>query len=249
MKFSVFQTSQIGGRKKNEDRMGYSYSKAAAVFVVADGLGGHPAGDMAAQLGLQIVMSKFREQAKPTIPKVRNFIHEVMMAVHQSLVTYAMTNAMPDTPSTTLVMAIIQDCRLYLGHCGDSRMYLIRQAEILMRTQDHSLLMRDGGVFAESEIETQGRHTLFSCLGAASAPFIELADPVTLEFGDRLLFCSDGLWGSVQESEILQYMQQSKVADGATALVQLALRNGGPRGDNVTAVAVNWEEPDNRALT
>lgn len=156
---------------------------------------------------------------------------------------------MPDTPSTTLVMAIIQDFRLYLGHCGDSRMYLIRQAEILMRTQDHSLLMRDGGVFAESEIETQGRHTLFSCLGAASAPFIELADPVTLEFGDRLLFCSDGLWGSVQESEILQYMQHSKVADGATALVQLALRNGGPRGDNVTAVAVNWEEPDNRALT
>ena len=74
MKFSVFQTSQIGGRKKNEDRMGYSYSKAAAVFVVADGLGGHPAGDMAAQLGLQMVMSKFREQAKPTIPKVHRYI-------------------------------------------------------------------------------------------------------------------------------------------------------------------------------
>ena len=249
MKFSVFQTSQIGGRKKNEDRMGYSYSKAAAVFVVADGLGGHPAGDMAAQLGLQMVMSKFREQAKPTIPKVHNFIYEVMMSVHQSLVAYAMSNAMADTPSTTLVMAIIQEHRLYLGHCGDSRMYLIRQAEILMQTQDHSLLMRDGPVFAESEFETQGRHTLFSCLGAASAPFIELADPVTLEFGDRVLFCSDGLWGSVQESEILQHMQQAKVADGAAALVQLALRNGGPRGDNVTAVALNWEEPDNRAMT
>ena len=72
---------------------------------------------------------------------------------------------------------------------------------------------------------------------------------MTLAFGDRLLFCSDGLWGSVQDSEILQYMQQTKVADGAIALVQLAVRNGGSRGDNVTAVAINWEEPDNRALT
>jgi serine/threonine protein phosphatase PrpC len=249
MKFSVFQTSQIGGRKKNEDRMGYSYSKAAAVFVVADGLGGHPEGDMAAQLSLQIAMSKFRDQAKPTIPKVHHFIQEVMMEVHQSLVAYAITKAMPDAPSTTMVMAVVQDHRLYLGHCGDSRMYMIRQSEIVMRTQDHSLLMRDGAVFSDSKSELQSRHTLFSCLGAASTPFIELAGPVTLEFGDRLLFCTDGLWGSLQESEILQYMQQTKVADGAAALVQLAVRNGGPRGDNVTAVAVNWEEPDNRTLT
>jgi serine/threonine protein phosphatase PrpC len=247
MKFSVFQTSQIGGRKKNEDRMGYSYSKAAAIFLVADGLGGHPAGEVASQISLQVVMALFREQAQPRIADVAQFMHAAMLQVHQNLLEYAATHAMADTPSTTLVIAMIQDRKLYFGHCGDSRLYLIRDATIMAQTRDHSLLVRDGAGSTEAEIWSHSRHTLYSCLGASSAPIIELAEPVTLQFGDRFLLCSDGLWGSVDDSDIIHTLHTSEVADGTLSLVKLALRNGGPHGDNVTAVSVNWEEPDNHA--
>lgn len=245
MKFSVFQTSQIGGRKRNEDRMGYTYSKSTAIFLVADGLGGHPDGDVASQLGLQVVMAKFRDQANPKLDHVAHFMTEAMTEVHESLIAYAVSHSMTDTPSTTMVVVVVQDGLAYLGHCGDSRGYLIRRSQVLTRTQDHSLLVRDGGSRADSGSELPSRHTLFSCLGASNVPFIEVAEPVPLCFGDRLLLCSDGLWGSVAESDIVQAMQDTKVSEATTALVNLALHKGGPRGDNVTALTVRWEEPDN----
>ena len=247
MKFSVFQTSQIGGRKRNEDRMGYTYSKSSAIFLVADGLGGHPDGDVASQLGLQVVMSKFRTHASPKIEHVSNFLTEAMTDVHESLIAYAVSHSMVDTPSTTMVVVIVQDGLAYMGHCGDSRGYFIRQTEVLTRTQDHSLLVRDGGLSADSDMELPSRHTLFSCLGASSVPFIEVAEPLPLHFGDRMLLCSDGLWGSVTETDIVQAMQDPKVSEATTALVNLALHNGGPRSDNVTALTVRWEETDNPA--
>jgi serine/threonine protein phosphatase PrpC len=247
MKFSVFQTSQIGGRKRNEDRMGYTYSKSSAIFLVADGLGRHPDGDVASQLGLRVVMSKFRTHACPKIDQVSNFLTEAMTDVHESLIAYAVSHSMVDTPSTTMVVVIVQDGFAHMGHCGDSRGYLIRQGEVLTRTQDHSVLVRDGGLGVDSGLEPPSRHTLFSCLGACSVPFIEVAKPVPLRFGDRLLLCSDGLWDSVTETDIVQAMQDSKVSEATTALVNLALHNGGPRSDNVTALTVRWEETDNPA--
>jgi serine/threonine protein phosphatase PrpC len=247
MKFSVFQTSQIGGRKRNEDRMGYTYSKSSAIFLVADGLGGHPDGDVASQLGLQVVMSKFRTHASPRIDQVSHFLNEAMTDVHESLIAYAVSHAMLDTPSTTMVVLIIQDGLAYLAHCGDSRGYLIRRTQVLTRTQDHSLLVRDGDFSANRDQDLPSRHTLYSCLGASSVPFIEVGEPVRLQFGDRMLLCSDGLWGSVLESDIVQAMQDPKVSEATTALVNLALHNGGPRGDNVTALTVRWEEADNPA--
>jgi serine/threonine protein phosphatase PrpC len=245
MKFSVFLTSQIGGRKRNEDRMGYTYSKSSAIFLVADGLGGHPDGDVASQLGLQVVMSKFRNYANPKIVHVPNFLTEALTDVHESLMAYAFSHSMADTPSTTMVVVIVQDGLAYLGHCGDSRGYLIRQTQVVKRTQDHSLLVRDGGLNVANNLEVQSRHTLFSCLGASNLPFIEVAEPVPLRFGDRIFLCSDGLWGSVAESDIVQTMQDPQVSSATTGLVNLALHNGGPRGDNVTALAVRWEEADN----
>ena len=80
MKFSVFQLSRRGGREKNEDRMGYSYTRDAVLFLLADGMGGHPEGEMAAQIALQTLSTLFQRDAKPSLPSVQGFLATGVMA-------------------------------------------------------------------------------------------------------------------------------------------------------------------------
>ena len=82
MKFSVYQISRQGGRERNEDRMGYAYTREAGLFVLADGMGGHPEGAMAAQLGLQTVSAYFQKAATPTVREVPEFLSSSLMAAH-----------------------------------------------------------------------------------------------------------------------------------------------------------------------
>ena len=138
MKFSVFQLSRRGGRQKNEDRMGYSYTRESALFVLADGMGGHPKGEVAAQIAIQTVSSMFQRQARPALKNVPEFLSAALLGAHHQLLRYSNERAMLDTPRTTLVVAVVQDGCAHWIHCGDSRLYLVRDAELLMRTRDHS---------------------------------------------------------------------------------------------------------------
>ena len=85
MKFSVFQMSRKGGRKKNEDRMGYCYTRGSAIFILADGMGGHPLGDIAAQLTLQAISALFQIEAKPVLPNVSAFLEAAALAAHRDI--------------------------------------------------------------------------------------------------------------------------------------------------------------------
>ena len=83
MKFSVFQISRKGGREKNEDRMGYCYTREACLFVLADGMGGHPQGEVAAQIAIQSVSAEFQRRARPTLPDIQEFLTSSLLAAHQ----------------------------------------------------------------------------------------------------------------------------------------------------------------------
>ena len=245
MQFSVFQITRIGGRRKNEDRMGYTYTRGAAIFLVADGLGGHPHGEVAAQIAMQAVMSFFHQKANPKLPSALEFLHAAFTLAHEQLWSYALDHGMEQTPSTTLVVTVLQDDRCYTAHCGDSRLYLVRNRAVLFRTVDHSVLMRQLASGIDPSRPIANRHALFSCLGAPKEPLIDLAEPIELLEGDRLLLCSDGLWGSLEEQDIVGHLADQGVSESAFALTELALRQGGPHGDNVTLVTVAWERVDN----
>jgi serine/threonine protein phosphatase PrpC len=126
MKFSVFQLSRIGGREKNEDRMGYCYTRDAGLFVLADGMGGHPDGEVAAQIALQTFSRQFQRQRArgwrwcPTSCRAACWRRTT-----RSCATPA--RALLDTPRTTVVAAVVQDGMLQWVHCGDSRLYLVRE--------------------------------------------------------------------------------------------------------------------------
>jgi len=242
MKFSVFQISRKGSREKNEDRMGYCYTRESGLFVLADGMGGHPEGEVAAQLALQTVSALYQKEARPTVRDPAEFLSVALMAAHHQIIRYAGEKGMLDTPRTTFVAAILQGTSATWVHCGDSRLYVVRAGELLTRTRDHSYLeQQSAGVIKMDRIN---RNILFTCLGSPTKPVFDVTGPVVLQEGDKILLCSDGLWGSVPDADIVGHLSAQPVSEAAPDLVELALRNGGPTCDNVTVIALEWETPD-----
>jgi serine/threonine protein phosphatase PrpC len=242
MKFSVFQVSRQGGRKKNEDRMGYCYTRESGLFLLADGMGGHPEGEVAAQLALQTIAALYQKEARPVIDNTTEFLSSALMAAHHQIIRYASEKGMLDTPRTTLVAVILQGLGATWAHCGDSRLYVVRDGELLTRTRDHSYLeQQSAGASRPARIN---RNILFTCLGSPTKPVFDVTGPVVLQQGDKLLLCSDGLWGTLSDDEIVHQMSSKSVSEAVPDLVENALRAGGAQSDNVTALAMEWETPD-----
>ncbi len=242
MKFSVFQVSRRGGREKNEDRMGYCYTRESGLFVLADGMGGHPEGEVAAQLALQAISALYQQEARPVIKDTCEFLSGALMAAHHQILRYASEKGMLDTPRTTLVACILQGTGATWVHCGDSRLYVVRDGELLTRTRDHSYLEQQHA--AAARVEHINRNILFTCLGSPTKPVFDTTGPVVLQQGDKVMLCSDGLWGSLSDDEIVGHLAAKSVSDAVPDLVEKALRAGGEHSDNVTVLAMEWETPD-----
>ncbi|MCX7239204.1 MAG: protein phosphatase 2C domain-containing protein [Burkholderiales bacterium] len=250
MKFSVFQLSRKGGREKNEDRMGYCYTKSSGLFLLADGMGGHPQGEVASQMALQVIATLYQEQAKPEIADVNAFFTMAILTAHRQILRYAAEQGLMDTPRTTLVLALVQDGAAHWMHCGDSRLYLVRDGELLARTRDHSYLeQRRRAGAAEHPVEPTNRNVLYTCLGSPVKPEFEITGPVPLLQGDRILLCSDGLWGSLDDSDIVYHLGIKPVSSAVPDLVERALIKAGSHSDNVTVIALEWETPDAQPST
>ena len=253
MKFDVFQVSRKGGRPRNEDRMGYWYTREAGLFVLADGMGGHPQGDVAAELALKSLSSLFRSKAVPRLPDPRAFLDEATLNAHRLMLEYAINHGMADSPRTTVVACVVQDGRATWAHCGDSRLYLVRQGVLVVRTRDHTYSERP--TMQSMSSQAVNRNVLFTCLGSPARPTVDMSVTVPLCDGDRVLLCSDGLWGVLPEREITALLAGHRLAESVPAMVERALRAGGPSSDNVTALAFEWqaavedEQPDGFAPT
>jgi PPM family protein phosphatase len=243
MRFSIFQLSRKGGRQNNEDRMGYCYTRDAALLVLADGMGGHPEGEVAAQLALQTASSVFQQEAKPTIVDPEQFLVRTLMAAHHQILKYASDKGMLDSPRTTVVMCLLQNGHAHWIHCGDSRLYLMRKGAMLARTRDHSYAEQvNKGVVMP--MTNMNRNVLMTCLGSYAKPLYDVGGPHQLNSGDRLMLCSDGLWGSLNEDKIVHMSSEGSISDVVPSLVEEALRTAGEKSDNVTVIALEWESEE-----
>ena len=247
MRFTVYQVSRKGGREKNEDRMGYCYTRDAGLFALADGMGGHPEGEVASQLALQTLAALFQRDAKPTLADPIRFLNDAILAGHQQLLRYATQKSLVDTPRTTIVACVIQGNAAYWAHCGDSRLYMLRGEKLVARTRDHSYSELQQTM---SQVVPMGerfnRNVLFTCLGSPGKPVVDTVGPMLMQSGDRLLLCSDGLWGTVTDAVITTEMAHRPISGAVPELVEQALRNGGAKCDNVSVLALQWESADNR---
>jgi PPM family protein phosphatase len=242
VRFSVYQVSRKGGREKNEDRMGYCYTRDAGLFALADGMGGHPEGEVASQLALQTLAAMFQRDCKPTLADPLRFLHESIVSGHHQLLRYATQKALIDTPRTTIVACLMQGNAAYWAHCGDSRLYMVRGDKLIARTRDHSYSELQETLSQVVPVgERFNRNVLFTCLGSPGKPVVDTAGPLLLQPHDRVLLCSDGLWGSVSDALITEHLTARPISDAVPELVELALRNGGAKSDNVTVLTAEWE--------
>ena len=242
MRFTVYQVSRKGGREKNEDRIGYCYTRDSGLFALADGMGGHPEGEVASQLALQTIAALFQRDSKPTLADPLKFLQEAIVAGHHQLLSYATQKALIDTPRTTMVACLLQGNFAYWAHCGDSRLYLVRGEKMVARTRDHSYSELHHTLNHVVPLNGKfNRNVLFTCLGSPGKPVIDTIGPVRLRPGDKLLLCSDGLWGTVSDAVIVDLLGKKPIEQAVPELVEQALRNGGAKCDNVSALAVEWE--------
>ena len=245
MKFAIFQDTRIGKRSYQQDRLGHWSTDEALLLVVADGMGGHANGDIAAQITVDCVASGFRAEARSRIPDPDRFLHRAIGRAHAMIAHQAQKQGLAESPRTTVVTCLLQDGRAWWSFVGDSRLYLIRGGRVVTRTRDHTPVQRliDAGRIREEAAATHpDRNKLLQCLGGPHAPRAEPTASARLARGDIVLLCSDGFWGPLTQRHILMGLLGKDLAPGLAELIALAENRAGPRCDNVTVLAIEWQE-------
>ncbi|MDR0769719.1 MAG: serine/threonine-protein phosphatase [Burkholderiales bacterium] len=244
MRFTIFQDSRKGSRKINQDRIAYIYGRDTLLMVLADGMGGHAGGEIAAQITVRLFAERFQQDAQPVLSNPLEFLHDTMRRVHAALGSYARQFSMIETPRTTCVAVVIQMGYAYWAHVGDSRLYLFRQGQLYSQTKDHSKVqyLLDRGLITEDEIAYHPeRNRIYSCLGGAVEPVIDLSRRTTLRTNDILLLCSDGFWTVIPAREIANILTSAPLLQAAPKMMREAQQRGGADGDNLSTIIVRWD--------
>jgi serine/threonine protein phosphatase PrpC len=245
MKFTIYQESRIGQRRNNQDRIAHCYSRDALLMVLADGMGGHLHGEIAAQIAVQYLTEHFQREARPRLDDPFEFLASGLANAHNAILDYAVERDLPDAPRTTCVACIIQDNLAYWAHVGDSRLYLLRNKRIFARTRDHSRvqMMIDDGLITEDEaLHHPARNRVYACLGGEMAPQIDFSRKTPLLSGDAIVICSDGFWAPLGNESLVEGYARGGVMGMTPLLMNQAETRGGEGADNLSVVAVNWED-------
>ncbi len=244
-----------GDRRINQDRYIAIESDGSILLGLADGMGGHPKGEVAAQILTDTCNSFFLRAPKP-IHSPKEFLHRLLQKAHENITAYGLDHKPAIKPRTTAVVALIQDGIARWSHAGDSRLYIFRNGEALHRTLDHSYVqqLEHHGLITPDEMETHPqRNYVTRCLGGnISSPEITVSKSVRLKDGDIILLCSDGLWAHANERAMAEQFSSDKpFTNMINTLVQMAAEEAAPKSDNVSAIGMRWsmaatttEKPD-----
>lgn len=233
--YEVWRLSHTGKRRNNQDRSIVLQSGTTTMLALADGLGGHPRGEIAAQLFIDTCETLLRRSEHP-LRDPEAFIGGCIRRAHRAIIAYGDRQDPPICPRSTSVMAIIQHGRAWWGHIGDSRLYLLREGGILAQTRDHSLVHP---LEQPTQPDRASRSGVTRCLGGLDRPpEVSFGIPMRLQRGDTLLLCSDGLWSQVDQEALVQDLSRDDLHAGLLQAFDRAARH--PNSDNITAIALRW---------
>jgi len=247
VRFTIFQDSKVGDRSGNEDRVGYSYSRDVMLMVIADGMGGHDQGEVAAEIAVTEITRRFQQEARNKLRRPFDFLVSAIQSAHRAIVSHAVEKNLLECPRTTCVACVIQNGYAYWAHAGDSRLYVIRKGQLVAATQDHSKIqqMLDAGqITPEQAARHPDRNKIFSCLGGVVPPHIDIGREVRLESGDTVMLMTDGFWAHIPAALLGSMLQKQAVTSLMPGLMNEAQRRANGESDNLTVVAMTWENQD-----
>ncbi len=245
MKYTIFQDTRIGKRPYQQDRIAHWNTRDALFLVVADGMGGHAHGDIAAQIAVDCLGGAFNAEAKPRVADPDMFLYRAIGRAHAMIVHQAQRQGLADSPRTTVVACLVQEGYAYWSFVGDSRLYVIRDGRIVTRTRDHTpvqMLIDSGRIREEAAATHPDRNKLLQCLGGPRAPRVEPTAHARLSQNDIVLLCSDGFWGPLTQRQLLMGLLGKEMKTALPELITLAETRAGPRCDNVSVLAIEWHE-------
>jgi serine/threonine protein phosphatase PrpC len=244
LQIETADVSLIGHREENQDRVAVAAGEQAALLVVLDGMGGHAEGARAAETALASLVEAFWQTPHPIFDPL-GFLHLSLGRAHEEVVKLGAGLGVEARPRATCAVCLVQDSAAYWAHVGDSRIYQLRQAEVLERTRDHShveVLLREG-LITEAEVHGHPmRNYVECCLGGDPVlPEMTISTRRKLKSGDVLLLCTDGLWANMADQDFVRFAQKSgKLRDSLTDLGTRAVEVAAPYSDNASAAALRW---------
>ena len=276
---SVAALTDVGRQRElNEDRYYYKVVQSSdegslGLFIVADGMGGHLAGEVASQWTVSTLKRELAPLFRPQDPSVtRRLDAEALIAVgsgvtvrldetdlarmlehaveraNQVLLGYARKHSEEAADmGSTLTLAVVEDNRATVAHVGDSRAYLWRNGWLRQLTDDHSVpgaLLRQGQLTPEEADEHPHRHVLYRCLGLKPGLEVDIYPSLVLRHGDALLLCSDGLWDMLSPAEKLAAFLTPETSPLVTCRQMVDAANEAGGEDNITVLLVRVEERD-----
>jgi serine/threonine protein phosphatase PrpC len=244
----------IGSRKEQQDDFGFSdidnvtfINHGGVLAVIADGMGGLARGREASLIAKQAMLQEYdRKSVKKTVPQA---LIRALSVANAAVVEMARRAGLEGQTGSTLTAAVIKDDELHWVSVGDSRIYLYRRGQIIQLTTDHDYARQlaqevaSGNLSAAEAAAHPQRQALTSYLGMPFLSEIDRnEDPVILEEGDRILLCSDGLYKTIPEAEIVKFLDREP-QPAVEGLIEATLARGKTNQDNVT-VAILACEPD-----
>lgn len=243
MRYELGHANRLGNRANNQDRLCAIEKHEGVLLVLADGMGGRPGGELAAQLLIEYAEKEYlsrRGYTKNPQTMLAHIIHQAHAAINE----LAWNFDPPLSPGTTGVLCLLEKGEAHWAHVGDSRLYLFRDGLALYRTVDHSYveeLYQQGLITREEQDSHPQRNQITQCIGChPAAPRISLGKQVVLKEGDILLLCSDGFWGPLDDSTIGTGLRNETLPEALDAIAERAERIAHPASDNVSVLALRF---------
>jgi serine/threonine protein phosphatase PrpC len=233
-----------GDRKEQQDRLALvAHTRVAgvALAVVADGMGGHTGGALAAEQVIHTTSTNFQRWGTQEDP--HRLLEESFLEAHEMIKTTRFLNE--QDPHSTAVALMLQPGgrRCVWAHCGDSRLFAFRDLHLRARTIDHSYvehLVQIGKITADEAEKHPKRNILLTSLGGAETPRMDFGGVDDIVSGDSFLLCSDGLWGYFDNEELGALVTTGSAREVSNTLIQLARARGKGKGDNISVALLKF---------
>lgn len=245
MRVEYGKISAVGDRQDNQDRAAVIVQEQAALMLVFDGMGGHSDGARAAETALKTVSDLFTRQPLPLFDP-QGFLYTAMARAHDEVVALGAELAVDFRPRATCAVCLVQESGSWWCHVGDSRIYHMRNGRLVSRSRDHShveVLIQEGAITEKEALDHPMRNFVECCLGGdRPVPDMSITRKRTLQPGDVLLACSDGLWTGISDDEMAKLATRADqpVSENLKAISLKALGLNSPYSDNTTGVALRW---------